>query len=140
MNKVLSLVLLCVSLNTMAGQNSFWRTHTLVMIYASTCPHCHHQAEVLAPLVQSENIAHQLFSLDNQPLPQFKQFSLAPSGLLQAAYPDGKVSYPALFIVANQSLKLYPLSYGFLDTYELNNRLLGLKEKITQYEANTYES
>lgn len=140
MSKVLSIVLLFVSLNTMAAQNSFWRTHTLVLIYASTCPHCHHQADVLAPLVTSENIIYQLYSLDNQPLPQFKQFSLAPNGLLQVAYPDGKVSYPALFIVANQSLKLYPLSYGFLDAYELKNRLQGLKEKITQYEANTYAS
>jgi hypothetical protein len=140
MNKVLSIVLLFVSLNTMAAHNSFWQTHTLVMIYASTCPHCHHQAEVLAPLVVSENIAYKLYSLDNQPLPQFELFSPAPSGLLQVAYPDGKVSYPALFIVANQSLKLYPLSYGFLDAYELTNRLEGLKEKITQYEANTYES
>lgn len=140
MNKVLSIVLLCISINTMAAQHSFWRTHTLVMIYASTCPHCHHQAEVLAPLVTSENIVYQLYSLDNQPLPQFKQFSPAPRGLLQAAYPDGRVSYPALFIVSNQSLKLYPLSYGFLDSYELNHRLEGLLEKITHYEANTYES
>jgi thiol-disulfide isomerase/thioredoxin len=124
----------------MAAQHSFWRTHTFVMIYASTCPHCHHQAEVLAPLVASENIAYTLYSLDNKPLPQFEQFRPIPNSLLQVAYPDGKVSYPALFIIDNQSLKLYPISYGFLDAYELNNRLDGLREKITQYEANTYAS
>lgn len=140
MNKVLTIILLFVSLNTLAAQNAFWRTHTFVMIYASTCPHCHHQAEVLAPLVTSENIAYMLYSLDNKPLPQFEQFNSAPNGLLQVAYPDGKVSFPALFIVANQSLKLYPLSYGFLDSYELKNRLEGLKAKIAQYEANTYAS
>lgn len=138
--RVLSSALLLASFSTMAAEPAFWRTHTLVMLYASTCPHCHHQAEVLAPMVLSKRIVYQLYSLDNQPLPQFKQFSSAPSSLLQAAYPDGRVSYPALFIVANQSLKLYPLSYGFLDAYELNNRLIGLKEKITRYEDNQYES
>ncbi len=140
MNKLVSIVLLFVSINTMAAQNAFWRTHTFVMIYASTCPHCHHQAQVLAPLLARENIAWKLYSLDNQPLPQFEQFSLAPDGLLQTAYPDGKVSYPALFIVSNQSLKLYPLSYGFVDSYELQNRIEGLRAKIIQYEANTYAS
>lgn len=140
MNKLLSMVLLFVSLNTMAAAHSFWSDHTLVMIYASTCPHCHHQADVLAPLLRSENIAYQLYSLDNQSLPPFKQFNPIPKGLLGVAYPNGKVSYPALFIVANQSLQLYPLSYGFLDAYELKNRLDGLREKITQYEAHTYES
>lgn len=140
MNKVLSMVLLFLSLNTMAATNAFWHTHTLVMIYASTCPHCHHQAAVLAPMVQSENIVYQLYSVDNKPLSPFKQFSVAPDGLLQVAYPDGTRSFPALFIASNQSLKLYPLSYGFLDAYALQNRLYELTEKITQYEANTDEA
>lgn len=134
------MVLLFASLNTMAAQHSFWRTHTFVMIYASTCPHCHHQAEVLAPLLASENIIYQLYSLDNKPLASFEQFGRAPNGLLQVAYPDGNVSYPALFIVANQSLQLYPLSYGFLDSDELKNRLEVLQEKIIQFEANSYAS
>lgn len=140
MTKILSVLLLFFSVNSMAAGQSFWSTHTLVMIYASTCPHCHHQAEVLAPMVKSEHIAYQLFSLDNQPLPPFQQFKPTPNGLLQVAYPDGKVSYPALFIADNRSLKLYPLSYGFLDSFELKNRLEGLLTKITLYEARAYES
>lgn len=140
MNKIVCSLLLFLSLNTSAASPSFWGTHTLVMIYASTCPHCHHQAEVLAPMLQSGAVAYQLYSLDNQPLPPFKGYRPAPTRLLQAAYPDGKVSYPALFVLTNQSLKLYPLSYGFLDSYELRNRLLELSQRITQYEANTYAS
>lgn len=141
MNKGISiLVLLFFNLNTMAAVNSFWRNHTLVMIYASTCPHCHNQSKVLAPLVTTQNIAYKVYSVDNQPLPEFKQFSSVPDGLLQAAYPDQNVTYPALFIVSNQSLKLYPLSYGFLNAYELSNRIDVLKDKINQYEANTYAS
>lgn len=140
MTKILGYLLLLVSVNALGANPVFWKNHTLVMIYESHCPHCHHQAEVLAPLVGSENIAYQLFSLNNQPLPQFKRFKPTPEGLLQAAYPDGKVTYPALFIVENQSLRLYPLSYGFLDAYALKARIEDLRIKIILFEANTYES
>jgi F plasmid transfer operon protein len=141
MTRIIATLLMVVSINGFCAKElSFWKTHTFVMIYSSQCPHCHRQASVLAPIFESFDIPHMLFSIDGKALPAFENFQKAPVALLQAAYPDGRAVYPATFIIENNTLRLYPLAKGFLNEQELKERVGGLAQKIVQFEGDSYEA
>lgn len=141
MNKssVLAFMLgLCSLLSSIQGhagsRSDFWDEHAVLMIYSSTCPYCHKQAQVLAALKKDTSLPLMLYGVDDKPLAPFKNYQKADMGLLKSAFPDGKTHFPALFIVNRQNLNLYPLSKGFLGMRAFINRTSVLAKKIIAHE------
>lgn len=113
---------------------SFEENHHLVFFFASTCPHCHHFAPVLKKWVDSHHYQVGAYSFDGQPLPEFLQVLKPDNALLQAAFQNETIRYPALFLANNQTGDLYPVAIGALEEAELDERLQHLIPKVMTYE------
>lgn len=102
-----------------------------VFIYKGSCPHCHNFAPVLKDFTDSFHFKVTPYSLDNEPLPEFKGAPLTPE-LFQTLYVNGgyKPSVPALFLVNRHTLEAYAVLFGEAKDYELANRVSELMNHI----------
>lgn len=114
--------------------NSFFASHTLVLFYASTCPHCHEFAPVVRDWVRRHQATIIPLSFDNQPLAQFPQFLPATPEWVDAAFASRPITYPALFVVNQQNHVLYPVAFGSMAPSALEARMEALLAKIKTYE------
>ena len=104
-----------------------------VFIYKGSCPHCHNFAPVLKDFADSFHFLVTPYSLDNEPLPEFKGAPLTPA-LFQTFYVNGgyKPSVPALFLVNRHTLDAYAVLFGEAKDYELANRVSELMKHIEE--------
>lgn len=115
-------------------QNSFFQKHSLVFFFASTCPHCHDEAPVLAQWASNNHAQVQAFSFDDRPLPEFPNASSVTKDLVDVAFAGQPIRYPALFVMENATHTLYPVAFGSLTADELNERMNTLLPKIGSFE------
>lgn len=113
---------------------SFFKTHHIVFFFASTCPHCHHQAPVLARWASAIGAPIDARSFDDKPLVGFVGHQAVTKDLVDAAFAGKPISYPALFIMNEENHALYPVAFGALDDIQLQARMDALILKIIQYE------
>lgn len=112
----------------------FQQNHRLVFFFSSTCPHCHQFAPVLKKWVDDNQYAVDAFSFDGKPLAEFSNVLTPDNQLLQAAFQNETIRYPALFVVNTQTANLYPVAIGELNFRELHERMQILIPKIIDFE------
>ena len=115
-------------------QNYFFIKHSLVFFFASTCPHCHDQAPVLAEWASDHQAKVLAFSFDDRSLPEFQDASPVTTDLVDVAFAGQPIRYPALFVMENATHTLYPVAFGALSQDELNERMTQLLPKIQMFE------
>lgn len=113
----------------------FFKHHQLLFFFASTCPHCHKAAPSLKAWADMHHANVMAVSFDRQPLPEFPQMVEVSDALIQTAYAGQNVTFPALFIINNQTNQLYPAIMGEWTESELEHRLKALIAKIERYEG-----
>lgn len=126
-------------ISTKEGNNgsrniSFEQNHQLVFFFASTCPHCHNFSPILKKWVDDNHYIVDAYSFDGQPLPEFQNVFTPNNQLLQAAFQNETIRYPALFVVNVDTANLYPVAIGELDAQELEERMQILIPKIMAFE------
>ena len=114
----------------------FFVKHKLLFFFASTCPYCHQFAPTLKNVAKRFNAEISAYSFDDKALTAFPDFSVPPIELVTAAFQDREINYPALFILNEETKGIYPVSFGFLDSIELTERLNIVKTKIEKFEEN----
>lgn len=117
-----------------ASKNSFFNTHQVVFFFASTCPYCHKQAPILKQWADKYGVLIDARSFDDKGLPEFENQKPVTSALVEAAFRNQEITYPALFIMNQKTKSLYPAAIGALTEDELEFRMKNLVKKITQYE------
>lgn len=104
--------------------------YQLVLFFSSKCPYC----VKFAPVVKSYGLKSKLpieaVSLNHEPLKEFPEPTLATQDMIDLAYQGKTVVYPALFLADTKSKRLYPISYGALSQYELEERMERLSESL----------
>lgn len=118
-----------------ASKPQFFKHHQLLFFFASTCPHCHKAAPSLKAWADMHHANVMAVSFDKQTLPEFPQMVEVPDTLIQAAYSEQAITFPALFIINNQTNQLYPAMMGEWTKSELEHRLKILIAKIERYEG-----
>jgi len=113
---------------------SFFDTHVLVFFFASTCPHCHEQAPVLASWAHEFGARVDARSFDDKPLPGFESQQPVTKDLVDAAFAGNPIRYPALFVMNEATGVLYPAAIGALNAIELQARMSVLIPKIIHFE------
>jgi type-F conjugative transfer system pilin assembly thiol-disulfide isomerase TrbB len=115
-------------------ESSFFHKHSLVFLFASTCPHCHDEAPILADWAASHQAQVHAFSFDDKSLPEFPNARSVTKDLVDAAFSGQPIRYPALFVMNNKTYTLYPVAFGALNQTELHDRIMILLPKIQQFE------
>ena len=114
----------------------FFVKHRLLFFFASTCPYCHQFAPTLKNVAKRFNAKISAYSFDDKALTVFPDFSVPPIELVTAAFQNREITYPALFVLHEETKTIYPVSFGFLDSIELTERLNIVKTKIEKFEEN----
>ncbi len=112
----------------------FFKNHVLLFFFASSCPHCHHQAPILKDWANNHGVTVDARTLDDKPLPEFPTATTATASLVETAFRGNSIRYPALFVMNPASGALYPVAIGSMTTDELNMRMQVLIPKIVAYE------
>lgn len=112
----------------------FQQNHRFVFFFSSTCPHCHNFAPVLKRWADDNQYAVDAFSFDGKSLPDFSNVLTPDNQLLQAAFQNETIRYPALFVVNTQTANLYPVAIGALNFQEIHERMQILVPKIIDFE------
>lgn len=115
-------------------ESAFFHKHSLVFLFASTCPHCHDEAPILADWAVRHEANVLAFSFDDKPLPEFPNARSVTKDLVEAAFSGQAIRYPALFVMNNNTHALYPVAFGALNQTELHDRMRILLPKIQQFE------
>ena len=112
----------------------FFKNHVLLFFFASSCPHCHHQAPILKDWANNHGVTVDARTLDDKSLPEFPTATFATASFVETAFRGNSIRYPALFVMNRTSGALYPVAIGSLTTDELNMRMQTLVPKIIAYE------
>ena len=112
----------------------FFKEHALFFFFASTCKFCHLFAYVLKEFTEQHNITILAFSLDNKPIQAFPNFLPPTTELINAAFKDQPISYPAIFIANPKNALLYPVAFGAMAREELDDRIREIIAKVKDYE------
>lgn len=123
-------------LGGVAATDPFFVKHKLLFFFASTCPYCHQFAPTLKDVAKKLNAKISAYSFDDKALTTFPDFKVPPIELVTAAFQNREITYPALFILNEETNALYPISFGFLSAAELVERLQIVKEKVEEHEKN----
>ena len=115
---------------------SFFVKHRLLFFFASTCPYCHQFAPIMKNVAKRFNAKISAYSFDDKALTAFPDFKVPPIELVTAAFQNREITCPALFILNEETKGIYPVSFGFLDSIELTERLNIVKTKIEKFEEN----
>lgn len=118
-----------------AANKGFFGQHGFIFFYGSTCPHCQQFAPILKAWADNHQAQILPLSFDNQPLASFQQFLPATTEWINAAFGSNPINYPALFILNAKTKALYPVSFGAMSAYELEERMQALIPKVLAYEA-----
>ncbi len=134
--RVLILVvgLLVISQSALAN-NGFWSHHKVLFIFSSQCPHCQKMGPVMKQWIDNSGVPFEGVSIDGQGLPSIAQFSYPSQDLMQAAFPNGQIVYPASFILNTDNYQLFAIGLGAMDYQTLNARVNTLMPKIISYEG-----
>lgn len=119
---------------TTPARTPFFKNHVLLFFFASSCPHCHHQAPILKDWANNHGVTIDARTLDDKTLPEFPTATTATASLVEAAFRGNSIRYPALFVMNRVSAVLYPVAIGSMTTDELNTRMQTLVPKIIAYE------
>ncbi len=117
------------------AQGDFFETHQLVFFFSSTCPHCHNASPHLKHWADEHRVVVQAFSFDNQSLPEFSNFMEASREIVEAAYEQRPIEYPALYVLNINTHQLYPVVVGEFTELQLEARMQALIQKIKYYEG-----
>ena len=128
---------MCVFLGLMGSAHAapFFKGHALIFIFASTCPHCHHQAPVVKAWAERAGADVEAYSFDGKPLPSFPQAFPVDKALVDAAFRGKEIRYPATFVLNTETAQLYPVAVGALSEVEFSTRMQALIPKIQAHEA-----
>lgn len=116
-------------------RDDFWQRHTLVFIFSAQCPYCQQTAPVLKSWSMTHHIPVAAFSMSEVPLPDFEEAPLISKELLDAAFQNQSIQYPALFMMNQRTQALYPVIIGAFNEGELIQRIEVLIPKIKAYEG-----
>ncbi len=119
---------------TTPASTPFFKNHVLLFFFASSCPHCHHQAPILKDWANNHGVTVDARTLDDKPLPEFPTTIAASASLVETAFRGNSIRYPALFVMNPSSGALYPVAIGSMSSDELNTRMQALVPKIIAYE------
>ena len=114
---------------------SFFNSHALIFIFASTCPHCHRFAPIVKYFSEKNQARVLAISLNNTPLEEFPDFKKPSPELMGATFGGQAITYPALFLLNKNTKAIYPVSVGSMTSEELNDRMAVLIPKIVAYES-----
>lgn len=123
---------------TTSASTPFFKNHVLLFFFASSCPHCHHQAPILKDWANNHGVIVDARTLDDKPLPEFPTATTATAALVETAFRGNSIRYPALFVMNPSSGALYPVAIGSMTTDELNTRMQVLIPKIIAYEQGAH--
>ena len=127
MRKIFLSILLILTTKAFALEQNQYQ---LVLFFSSKCPYC----VKFAPIVKAYSLQHNLkveaVSLNHQGLEDFPNPTNATQDMIDLAYQGKTVVYPALFLVDLKFKHLYPVAYGALSQYELNDRMEKLQSAI----------
>jgi len=119
---------------TTTASTPFFKNHVLLFFFASSCPHCHHQAPILKDWANNHGITVDARTLDDKSLPEFPTAIAATASLVETAFRGNSIRYPALFVMNPSSGALYPVAIGSMTHDELDVRMQALVPKIIAYE------
>ncbi|TFH89342.1 type-F conjugative transfer system pilin assembly thiol-disulfide isomerase TrbB [Vibrio ouci] len=102
--------------------------YAMVFFYRSDCPYCHSFAPKLKALAEQKQFHIYVFSLDNQPIPDFPVPIPATPQISQMFFDNPRnITVPATFLINVSSRKFVKVSIGDVTYRELEqsvNRLL----------------
>ncbi len=104
-----------------------------ILIYRSTCPHCHQFAPVLKDFSSYFKIPVRAYSLDGESLEGFDSEPLTPE-LFQTLYVSGgyKPVVPALYLINRPTNQAFPVLFGEAQPVQLAQRLEQLLTHIEE--------
>ncbi|MDF1756923.1 MAG: type-F conjugative transfer system pilin assembly protein TraF [Legionellaceae bacterium] len=114
--------------------DAFFKEHEFVFFFSSNCPHCKTAAPILKNFAVSHGINVNAYTIDNKTLPDFIDANPPTTELINEAFKDNNIQYPALFIINKSTSALYPVAIGALSSNELNTRMQSIVSKIKDYE------
>lgn len=132
--KILSIILLLVSVSSQAQVGGFWDNHELVMLFSSQCPHCQNMGGTLSRFLKHSPLPFRGLSIDGRGVKGIPSFERVTPDFIKAAFNHRDVVYPATFILETQTLKIYPLAVGELSEQALTERINILVPKIRRFE------
>lgn len=112
----------------------FFKSHSLLFFFSSTCPYCQAQAKSLKTWAEDNHVTIEAISFDDKGLPEFPDFKTPTSSLISVAYQGKPMRFPAIFIMNQNTNALYPVAFGALEPFELAERINELTSKINSYE------
>lgn len=94
--------------------------YALVFFYRGDCPHCHNFAPKFKAFTEQHRLQTYVFSLDNQPLPDYPVPIPATPEISQSFFEDPRsITVPATFFINVSSRKFVKVSIGDVSYAEL---------------------
>lgn len=116
-------------------KDEFFKSHAFIFFFSSQCPYCREFAPVLIQWANEKGANILNLSFDNQPLEGIHEFIPVTTQWINDAYNGKPITYPALFVVNKSDHLLYPVAYGALSGFELEQRFKEIKLKIEAFES-----
>lgn len=104
--------------------------YQLVLFFSSKCPYCVKFAPLVKSYGKKNKLTIEAVSLNHKGLPEFPFPTFATQDMIDLAFQGKTVTYPALFLADIKLKRLYPVSYGALTQYELEERMEKLSDTI----------
>lgn len=134
MIKKILFFILFLSGTALNAQQGFWQKHKIVMLFSSQCPHCQNMGPVVSRFLAKTALPFKGLSIDGQGVYGVASYERVSPDFIKAAFNERDVVYPALFIIENETLRLYPLAIGEISEEDLGARINILTPKIIQFE------
>ncbi|MCG9727492.1 type-F conjugative transfer system pilin assembly thiol-disulfide isomerase TrbB [Vibrio brasiliensis] len=101
--------------------------YALVFFYRSDCPYCHEFAPKFKALTQKKQLPSYVFSLDNQPLPDYPAPIPVTPDISQRFFDNPRsITVPATFLLNVNSHKFVRVSVGNVSYAELEQSVDGI--------------
>ena len=107
--------------------------YIFLLVYRASCPYCQKFTPVIHSFSEQTGIHIVGVPTTAKQLPEFEDsYPLTPE-LKQLLFSDGnQVRIPALFLVDLPKHRVFPVSYGYINAQQLQNRMNSLSQMIIQ--------
>lgn len=101
--------------------------YAMVFFYRSDCPYCHQFAPKFKAFTQNNQLQTYVFSLDNQPIPDYPVPIPATPEISQLFFENPRnITVPATFLINVNSRKFVKVSIGDVSYNELEHSINGI--------------
>ncbi|MFM2591311.1 type-F conjugative transfer system pilin assembly thiol-disulfide isomerase TrbB [Vibrio sp. TBV020] len=110
--------------------------YAMVLFFRSDCPYCHQFAPKFKTFTQQKRLQTYVFSLDNQPLPEYPVPIPATPEISQLFFEKPRnITVPATFLINVNSRKFVRVSIGDVSYRELEQSVNGILSDESLLEA-----